>query len=269
MNPLYGLYFGTITKVFPVGHPKNTTKYQTMYSMVITVDLYCSLPVTAVKMDSNGGYDNFEDEQLRPNDQVYVMFPKGDRSMGVIMGGIRSYHEAQDPAQGYYYNKRFNGIETEIDSLGNWSVTADQGPNAQVTTSKVILDDSEGEKITLDMDTKTMTIDAGTWNVNVTASANINIAKDVSITVGGDANITVTGAANVKAKTLDADIGGSAKIKCKSLNAEASGSAKIKAATISLNGQMGQVLTTMTSPIVDFITGIPTQGVPTVSAGGG
>jgi hypothetical protein len=269
MNQLPGLYFGTIINVLYPNHNRNYSKYQTEYIVTITVDYYSTLVVTAIKADSSGNYDNYEDEQLQPNDKVYVMFPRGDRAMGVIMGCIRSYHEPQDPAEGYYYSKRYNRITTDIDKLGNWSVTSDEGPNAQVNTNSVILDDSVGEKITLDRDAKTLTIDAGTWKVNVTGAATIDVKGNTTINVGGTANIKIEGAATVKAASLDANIEGQAKIKCKTLNAEAAGQAKIKAATISLNGEMGQVITTSTMPTWDLITGIPSVGVPNVKAGGG
>lgn len=48
---------------------------------------------------------------------------------------------------------------------------------------------------------------------------------------------------------------------------EATGKATVTASEIDLNGSAGEVLTTVTDPVVDLIYGTPTMGVPTVKAG--
>ncbi len=51
------------------------------------------------------------------------------------------------------------------------------------------------------------------------------------------------------------------------MNLTASGNLVATGAQIQLNGSTGDVLTTITDPVVDLITGVPTVGVPTVKAG--
>jgi len=266
------IYVGTVEKVYPPGSSQNSSKYQYEYAVAISIECYGQTTINnCIKSDMFGGFDDFDDLVLSPGNLVLITFPKENMRAGIIMGCIRNYTKKTDSKLGVHSRRRFNKFEVGIDSSYNWSAKSDFGPNAHVMVDKIILDDSSGQKITLDKNTKTITIEAQTWTVN--------ISGDVSMTVGGNANLIVNGNVDAKVEgTLNAkvskdatlDIGGNANLKvAKSLNAKVGGQATIKASQIALNGDMGQILTTQTSPIVDFLTGISTVGVPNVKAGGG
>jgi hypothetical protein len=53
----------------------------------------------------------------------------------------------------------------------------------------------------------------------------------------------------------------------KEAKVEAGGDIEVKGKQIKLNGSMGNVLTSMSDPILCPITGLPAKGVPTVKAG--
>jgi hypothetical protein len=238
-------YFGMIMNVWGPDAPESASKYQYEYQVLVTGEDYASIPCRCIREDKYGSRDDFEDIILAVGTKVMVKFPRGDKSMGVIMHGTRAYVAPQNPALGRYWMNRFNKIVRYIDKNGNYSVTSDAGPNLQVNTNKIVLDDSTGESIVIDKDAATITITAKTWNVNING--------DATMTIGGKLTATVTGDATVNADKVVV---------------KAKGSAKVDAQSIELNGQGGQVLTTMTDPVVDSIFGIPTQGVPNVKAGG-
>lgn len=79
--------------------------------------------------------------------------------------------------------------------------------------------------------TKTYSVDTETMSFKV--------SKELTITAGGT-TVKVTSDGNVDIKTVK---------------------------DITLNGQAGDVLTTMTDPVIDLITGVPTTGVINVKAG--
>lgn len=254
-------YFGKVTHIYAPNHPKNKSKYQYEYEVLITGDDYAQLPMRAIRNDEFGGLDDYSDEILSVGANVFVLFPRGDASIGIITGGGRFYPKAQDPALGKYYLKRFNKIEASIDKDYNYMVKSDSGPFLQVKTNKVVLDDSVGESVVLDKDKKTLFIDANKWVVHIKGDANI--------TVDGNLTATVAKSATVKAKDVSVTADASAKIKCKDLTAEASGNANIKASSISLNGQGSSITTEQSHQnVIDLITGVPCVGVPTVKSGG-
>lgn len=272
-------YFGKVTEVYPPNHPKNKSKYQYEYAILITGDDYSQLPCQAIKNDTSGMIDDYEDEILTQNTNVFVLFPRGDLSMGVIVGGGRFFKSAQDVAKGKYYLKRFNKIEIGIDKDFNYMVKSDSGPFAQVHTNKVELNDSVGESIKLDKDKKVLYINANNIDIviktdkdsfaNITVEGNLNAKVSKTATVQADvmtAKVNKTLTANAKDVSITAS--SSAKVKCKELNAEASGNAKIKAGSISLNGEASPITTEQSHlNVIDLITGVPVNGVKTVKSG--
>lgn len=254
-----GLYYGTVQQVFPPGSTQNLNKYQYEYSLVVTMEDQSQMPVAhAIRRDEFGSADDFDDAVLDVNQKVLVMFPRGRGNIAIIMGAIRNSPIKTADAMAYHCLRRFNGVEVSTDKDGNWKVKSDKGPNLQVNIASIVLDDSAGESITLDKAGKVLTIKA----------------NKLVVQVQGDASVEATGAVSVKAKSLSAEVGGEASIKAKSLTANVDGDARIKAkgncevdgAKIELNGGAGKIVTTATHP-VDFVTGIPIQGVPTVKAG--
>jgi len=84
---------------------------------------------------------------------------------------------------------------------------------------------------------------------------------DLSVKASGKANIETGGDTTIKA-------GGKVVINASGeVDVTAGGNIVAKGAQIQMNGSSGQVLTTVTDPVVDLITGAPTIGVPTVLAG--
>lgn len=97
---------------------------------------------------------------------------------------------------------------------------------------KILIDETSGsEKITVVHKSGSM------MTFNPDGSVNFDVQGDVNVKASGNANVTASGDANVNGSSIN------------------------------LNGSSGQVLTTLTDPVVDTITGIRTIGVTTVNAG--
>jgi phage gp45-like len=259
-------YFGIISKVLSPQDKDNASKYQYEYEVIITVDDYAQMPVRCIREDKYGTRDDFEDVVLEAGSKAMVMFPRGDRSLGVIMHSTRSYVVPQDPGLGRHWRNRFNKIVRYIDKNGNYSVTSDQGPNLHVKTNAIVLDDSVGEQIILDKDKKTIFINCKDFTIDVKGNVSMAVAQNSTVSikgnsslkVEGNATVDVTGDCSVTAKNLNASIKQSAKVKCKELEATATGNAKIKAAKITLNGESSGITTANGHQnVVDFITGVP------------
>lgn len=88
--------------------------------------------------------------------------------------------------------------------------------------------------------TTNLSVGQGKVTISITPDGklSINTSADADVNVGGDCNLT------------------------------AGGNVVVAGSQIELNGSAGMVLTTVTDPVVDLITGAPTQGVQTVLAGG-
>jgi len=233
---MHGYYFGMISEVYPPTDIRNVGKTQYEYQVVVTGDGYASIPCRCIRKDEFGSRDDFDDMIMQVSDKVMVKFPRGDRSLGVITESTRNYVVPQNPSLGRHWRRRFNKVVQYIDQNFNYSVTSDAGPNLQINTSTIILDDASGESITIDKTAKTITINANTFTVNVQ----------------GNATFQISGDADVKAANA---------------NVNASGNVVIQGGMIQLNGDSGQVLTTVTMDVIDSIYGEPSVGVPTVVAG--
>lgn len=132
----------------------------------------------------------------------------------------------------------------------------------------ILLEDVAGNMIKLDTQNKSI-------EINAVENQNNVIGKNYQIVVEGFVQIQVVGNVSLECADIDvkatsavvettgnvvATIGGSAQI-------AVTGDAEIDAATIKLNGSAGDILTTVTDPVVDTIFGVPTVGVPTVKSG--
>lgn len=271
-----GIFYGVIEEVFSPNHPFNKSKSQYEYKVIITHEGYAQIPSHCVRQDSYGSYHNFEDAIFGVGYRVLVVFPKGEGTIGVITGGIRSTSTMPiKPDEGYFYRHRFNEIETFINRLGTWQVKSDDGPSATLTKDRIIFDDSKGERITLDKVTKTLTIECKDLNIIVKGNATVTVEQDATMTVNQNATLTVAKNASVKAENITATASKNitvtasenARITAKNVDVIANGNAKIKAKKIELNGGQGAILTDTLNPVVDYITGIPSIGVTTVRSG--
>ncbi len=144
---------------------------------------------------------------------------------------------------------KFN-IDGELFLLDN----LDQEIKISPKNKTIRIASGDGDVITIDRDKHTISLGSqkiettSTKDTSLTVGATLteDVTQDLKQTVGGNWNITVSGNAKI----------------------DASGTCDIKAAIITLNNAAGgQILTTITSPIVDAIFGAPTVGVPTVTAG--
>lgn len=116
----------------------------------------------------------------------------------------------------------------------------------------ILLEDINGNSIKLDTQNQ---------------SIEINTEGNQNNTIGGNYQIVVTG--NVQLQCANASVEADSAVVETSGNTvvTAGGNVQVDAAQIQLNGSAGQVLTTVTDPVVDTIFGAPTQGVPTVKSG--
>lgn len=261
MNPSYDwsrLFFGTIEKVLEPDDPQNSSGYQFVYQVLITMDNYAQVPVQCIKLDAFGSYLNYDDAKLAIGYRVFVMFPRGDRSMGVIMGGSRLFPDPQLTSDGYYQRTRFNEFMVGIDKAGTWSATSDAGPLASISKTQVILDDSVGDNITLDKENKILTINANALTINVVGDANINVQGNLSATVKGDMTASAEGKATISSQgDMSASTEGN-------LDAKAAIKATITAPIVVFNQQGSGIVTANgTYNVVDFITGVPVIPSPT------
>jgi hypothetical protein len=162
----------------------------------------------------------------------------------------------------------YNGVNVKVNTDGSVYLTFNGATDSQgaptdstqgVTAIQIETDGSfqaMNDQITFRMDRTQK-------NASLTASQDINLTASgkMNIVATGDCNITTQGKANITS-TSDTVINASG-----DCNITASGNVAIKGTQINLNNPEGMVLTTVTDQVVDYITGIPTVGVPTVLAG--
>jgi len=264
-----GLFFGTISEVFAPDDERNSNKSQYEYEVILTAELYSQMYVRCIKLDIMGGAQYHADDVILDKGyRVFLMFPRGDSQMGVILGGSRQIETPQKTeGDGPRRLTRFNELEQEITSEGDYSLkikqTEDADPDAEltITNKQIVLDTHPAEEacsIKMDRETQTMTISTKDMIVEITGQNTINVKGDVTLTTEGTVNITAKGDCKVDAKSLEAKVD-NAKI-------TASQKVDVKAQTIELAGAEGQVLTTATQPTC-YVTGAPFKGSTKVKAG--
>lgn len=268
-----GLFYGVIEEVYAPNHTYNRSKVQYEYKVLISHDGYSQMPTHCTRMDSYGSYHNFEDAILAKGYRVLVQFPRAEGTVGIIIGGIRTtINKNIKSEEGYFYRQRFNEIETYINNLGTWQVKSDDGPAITLTKDKIILDDSKGDRITLDKITKTITIECQDWNVTVRGKANIQVNDSAVINVTNNTTLTTkTLVANAENATVNANQNATINSKqTTTVNAtkvelNAKGEVNVKAKKVNLNGKKSGILTeNSVNGIIDYITGIPVNASKTV-----
>ena len=189
-------------------------------------------------------------------------FPNPNRSTTLV--------DAQPRLQGEY-----NGVNISVNPDGSCSLvfngaTDNNGnpTNPSQGVTKVAIATDGSFSVTNTATTFNM---AKSGDITITATGNINLTNQgtTNIMTTGDTTISTQGDLSVKASgKVNVTSGGDTSVTSGgNANITASGNAVVKAAQIELNGEAGMVLTTMTDPLVDLITGVPTMGVPTVLAG--
>lgn len=158
----------------------------------------------------------------------------------------------------------FVGVRWNINKDGELTILVqgpkdDKGKLASDVGTSVLKFNKDGEILMLDPLGQELLISAAKKEVKLSSGDGDTITIDraahkISVVAKGDQGQTV-------GKNWTVNVGGNALI-------EAKGNVEVKGLLISLNGQtMGDVLTTITSPVVDTIFGSPSVGVPTVKAG--
>ena len=266
-----GLYYGTIEEVFAPDHKMNVSKLQYEYRVLITGDDYSQIPVKCVRMDPYGSYHNYEDAVLAKGYRVFVQFPRGDRSMGLIIGGSRFNAKRTDPKTGIIYEHRFNEIVETHDFKGAWTLKSVDGPFIKLEKTKVTVSDTpikqsgyqnenfqaqnnaaqtsdasnfDGQFVILDKTKGEIHINTNELKVVVNKNADVLIRKDskvliegaASVTINKDATVAVKGNVNMSVdKDVVADIKGELKAKVgKNATVDTTGTAKVKAKEIQL-----------------------------------
>lgn len=265
-----GLFFGSVSEVIPPDDNRNTNKSQYEYEVILTGNLYSQMYVRCIAMDPFGGGElNADDIILDTGSRVFLMFPRNDPQMGVIMGGSRQRNTPQKTeGVGPRRLTRFNEVQQEITADGEYelSIRADEDsdPEAElkVTREAITLDTHPligNTSVKLDRENKTITIKTKDMVIELEGNKTLNVVGDASIKVGGKADITIAGDASIKAKKLVAEFIQEAEIK-------AAQKVSVDALEVNLAGKEGQILTTATQPTC-YVTGIPFKGSLKVKAG--
>jgi hypothetical protein len=239
------LLLGQVIEVLPPSDERNFYKYQHVYKVKLKLDLFAQTNYYCIKTDAFGSTVNFKDEILDVGAKVFVTFLNEDFSFGIILGASRFFPSPTDSSLGKHTKTVFNDVEEHVSKEGNYSVKSlTTGVNVQVNTKSIVLDDASGDKITIDKENKKITIQCETWSVEVKGNATINVSKNAEITAK---NINVTANGNT--------------------NLTSSGVTQVTASLVQINGGSGGVMTDNLNPVVDFITGVPSIGVPNVRSG--
>lgn len=307
MSGYVGLYVGMVEAVYPSGTTMNSSNYQYEYRVIISGDGMATIPVKCVKSDAMGNLNDYDDATLLVGTRVYVMFPRGDMSMGVIIGGVRQFSLPTEPAKGHHWQRRFNEIVQTCDKEGAYTVRSIDGPFVKIEKKKVTIsnitvvpgkdtvkpDDTEiVESIVLDSVAKTMTVTArelkivvkdpkdakGNITLEVSGNATVNVKKNATISVGKDVSLDVKGGAKATvAKDLNATIQGTTTIKsakkvlidgADAIDVKSAKKLTLKGSDIDMNQAMSPITTELSHlMVIDLITNVPVQGVKKIKAG--
>lgn len=254
-----------------------------------------------ISASGNVDKSQFDSRRIDPSvsngDTVIVSFIDGDVRQGVIIGvqphsqsGFGGVSPDTRPAStdGDVYKVRMNGMNMLIDDDGNVSFKSTKTFDESIPRNKkftiLLQDPDKNQAISIQVDNSLgapiismkATKEDGTYQ-ELTLDAQNHIASIVNQISGGMNKITMdsTGVkVDVKGKCVITS-SDETDITCTKAVINASGAVDLTAggnvvvagAQIQLNGSSGMVLTTVTDPVVDLITGAPTVGVPTVLAG--
>ena len=263
MSHLDKCYTAIIEKVIPPGADGDLSHgYQYQYQVLVNGDQWSAFRAMCVRMDQSAGRDYTEESILSSGLRVFVMFPCGSKSLGIILGCARQYLTPQDPGRGKYWARRFNLITETIEKDNTWQLKHDLGPFIKVEGRKVTVSDSYGNEVIVNAGTP-----AGGGSVDVNAGAlNVTVKGDITVNATGDVNVKASNATvtaqnvEVKATSVKATVAGDVSL-------TATGNVDVKATSVNLNQVLGgEVLTTLSQPTC-YVTGIPFVGVPTVKAG--
>lgn len=268
MYKLPMMYMGVISKVIKPTDSASMTKYQYEYEVEMALDGGMLQTYRCICVDGQFGSPfDFEDQVLDKNYRVFVMFPRGLPQLGIIIGGSRKSNVKEKvEGNGPRYLKHLRETEQEVTSDGEYSIrtlTKSDGPTAseiQLTKTQLVITsnkDKSTNTITLDQDDVSITVKTGTLTITVENNSKIAINGNATLDVKGDITINCSDA-KIKADNIKADV--------KNATVKASQNVKVEAMKVTLAGDEGQVLTTMTQPTC-YVTGAPFKGSTKVFAG--
>lgn len=301
------LYVGMVEAVFPPTDKMNTSKYQYEYRVIISGNNMSTIPVKCVKIDAMGNLNDFDDATMLIGTRVYVMFPRGDMSMGVIIGGVRQFSLPTDSSKGHHWQRRFNEVIQTCDKQGAYTVRSTDGPFVKIEKKKITIsnvqvdpgkdtvkeDDKEVvESIVLDSAAKTLTVTArelkiqvkdpkdskGNVSVEVSGNATVDVKKNATITIGQNCTLDVKGVAKATvAKDLQATVQGTTTIKsakkvlidgADAIDVKSAKKLTLKGSDIDMNNALSPITTEQSHMmVIDLITNVPVVGVKKIKAG--
>jgi len=283
------LRLGIVVRSYDISHVNNITKLSTEYDVIVfEQDANRGVALITYKnclsADSFGSIADFFEKNFRVQTRkstvgheentkgqdgavVLVLCLDGTTGKGVILGGLRHPDRASTLSNSApHLEGEYNGVHIKVNTDGSTSLVF---RGATDNNGKVI-DSSQGDttvKIETDgsfqIDHKTIT-----FRLDKNGVATIQAKGDVNVLTDGNANVTAQKNANIQC--ADANITASGKINASSggeTTVQAGGRIVEKGSQIELNGSAGRILTDVTDPVVDYITGVPTMGVPTVKSG--
>lgn len=163
------------------------------------------------------------------------------------------------------YTTENRGVRVTSSANNKIHIIEDSTSNNQY----ILIQDAGGNLIKLDYANNQLTINSiGTTKIDTSGDKSETVGSNDSLIVSGDKTETISG-------KLTINVSGDVSVQCNKAIVQASGdvsvtsggTASIDATEITLNGSTGDILTTVTDPVVDTIFGIPTTGVTTVKSG--
>lgn len=182
---------------------------------------------------------------------VLMLCLDGMSDKGIIIGALTHPDRPTNLTdQGPLLVGEYNGVKVTVNEDGSTSLVFKGATN----NSGSAVDPSQGNTTVQIQKDGSFQVDHSTitFLLNRGGFASLTAKKEITLATQGKVLITANG---------DVDVN------CANANVTSSGKTIISASEIDLNGATGNILTTVTDPVVDLITGVPTQGVPTVKSG--
>lgn len=302
-NKLFGLYRGIIIRTVYPDDPQNSTGERVEYIVRVGRQDYPN----AINMRVGGGINNFNERIRKGSERsftgkldrstynenldgeiVYVLFLEGYGNVPIIIGGDNHPRQASykkfSKKDGRFDFTEFEGVEFLIDKSSNYTIkhVGRKSPDGSILNPEAV--DSQikmhgngdielnthGTPGTADLRIKLTKADK---KCEIYAQNDKIIMDSSGIKVEDKNNNRIT--QNAAGTKIEDDNGNIVEMKGGQVNVtvagkctvNSSGETVVNASTIKLNGASGDVLTTVTDPIVDTIYGVPTMGVPTVKSG--
>ena len=191
-----------------------------------------------------------------------------DKDGNVLFESTKTYDES------ITRNKKFTVSWKDPDKTQAVKVEIDNTLNAPKTEITVTKEDGKFQKVKMDGQANeimaTNQHDSGVNSIRMhPGGLDVAVKGNLTETIDGNTTRSVTGTRSEsitgnQTDNYSADYTINVSGNC---NLTAGGNVVVQGSQITLNGSAGQVLTTVTDPVIDLITGAPTTGVPTVLAG--